>query len=114
MRHTLEQLKAMTDKELWGLWTAAQFPFENNPICGNCLTAHHSRYSQHDCIHHPVLTERITAINPEFFSPWEIVRHENIEELYALRMFYADSYDIKEKGESPWATPATEVGTAKT
>ena len=92
MRATLEQLKAMSNEELYNLWGAAEFPFEA-ASCGYCLTNHGCGF----CGSHK-------DIVPFRLADPRIMR-EHLEELYALRLFYDSLYP-----RSVEATPSPTEG----
>jgi hypothetical protein len=96
MRLSLEQLKAMSDRELRDLWRSDSFPFDS-ASCGNCLTMH--AYLRNVAIHacrvssHQELTRQVVALAPPGADvpPMHGLR-EHLEELYALRLFFDSLY----------------------
>ena len=92
---TLEQLKALSDKELYYHWLHSQFPFEKMR-CGSCLTQHvlegniygrQKRKCQHE-----ILSDQIRALWMASYTTMDVLRHE-LEQLFALRLFYRDEYE---------------------
>ncbi|SRR6266478_2915417 len=81
MRLTLEQLQAMSDKELVGRWECGDFPFEGAK-CGYCLTNHACGMCKE---HQDLVPSRLA-------SPQPMRLRENLEELYALRLFFDSLY----------------------
>ena len=101
---TLEQLKALSDEELYYHWLHSQFPFEKMR-CGSCLTQHvlQERYStfqlegniygrQKRKCQHEILSDQIRALWMASYTTMDVLRHE-LEQLFALRLFYRDEYE---------------------
>lgn len=94
MRHSLEQLKAMSDDELRTHWFTSQFPFERIPSCYGCMTVHGGN-SCKDKEHFP-LREQVNALDVRLYdAPWDKrgqILRQYLEPLYALRLFYDSLY----------------------
>lgn len=92
MRLTLEQLKAMSSRELRELWSESEFPFDAAKPCGQCLTGHHPGYDgQYRCKEHVSLSEQLGRMDQSWGCGGEyLITH--LEELYALRLFYDHLY----------------------
>jgi hypothetical protein len=115
MRATLDQLKAMNPEQLSSLWQMSEFPFDMAQ-CGACLSMHktmqyckNTSESEHQALHRRIM---------EFgFPDGKFDRHiaaKNIEELYALRLFYDSLYPpAAEDMPSPSVALATEEARAK-
>ncbi len=88
MRLTLEQLKAMDDKQLYSHWRQGNYPFEFLP-CHKCLTQHRTWAGGCEHEEHAALVVAASALPPGPQSRW---LSERIEELYALRIFYDHLY----------------------
>lgn len=86
-RIKLEQLKAMSDAELYFHWHNREFPFEMIPSCQHCLTMH----STLSCSAHRDLAAAAQLAWPAEL-PKQYGLHAHIEELYALRLFYDSLY----------------------
>lgn len=97
MRLTLEQLKAMSDADLGLRWKGSRFPFEMVDCCRTCLTMH----STNPCAYHKQMNDN-TAHLEQTYRPMRLrpnsdatigqLLRENLEELYALRLFYDSLY----------------------
>lgn len=91
-RHTLEQLKAMSDDQLQVHWTQQRFPFDLMTECDACLTMHWSERKA--C--HPEVSDATAAhlsrgeSGVRTNSP--LALRKNLEQLYALRLFYDHLY----------------------
>ncbi len=99
---TLEQLKALSHEELHEMWRSGQFPFEFAK-CGHCVTTHGtlgyiaeleaagevSNMEQFrsiwKCGHHEFSRQARPVINI-------LQLRENLEQIYALRLYFADLY----------------------
>lgn len=94
MRHTLEQLKAMTNEELDSLWASGGFPFDESGICGTCLTQHTYTCCLCDASEHEHLIEQVkTLLGVDCMVRGEPqILRQHLEELYALRLFYDHLY----------------------
>ena len=90
MRYTLDQLKGMSGERLYDVWKTATFPFDM-ARCGNCLTQHKSGWAW--CTKHNGLIDAISKLGTwtghESFVAY---LQKNVEELYALRLFYDNLY----------------------
>jgi hypothetical protein len=108
MRYTLDQLKGMSGERLYAVWRSATFPFEMAK-CGNCLTQHGvwgcggiSAFVLGTLPTKPASKEhadmqeavRVLLQGYEHDSPASmgIFLKANLEQLYALRLFYDDLY----------------------
>lgn len=119
MRYTLEQLKAMSEDLLQAHWLDWEFPFDA-ANCDRCVTGHHESFKG-GCRFHNKLRVLVTDLGePLAESSWWIhfksIFHrgqdvngawlkKNLEELYALRLFYDSLYPPSE----PSPAPAEEV-----
>jgi len=102
MRTTLEQLKAMSNDELYKHWNKSEFPFDAAGGCHQCLTMH--RYYQ---LNFPLSLCRLPEhkdllANVAKFTafPSTAMLREHLEELYALRLFYDSLYQQEPLCES--------------
>jgi hypothetical protein len=107
MRATLEQLKAMNDVELKWHWFESKFPFDRMKHCNACLTLHGI---PHECGYHDDVIAEVMALRIGDLD-WETERaqklRENLEALYALRLFYDSFYtQLAEATPSPSAALA--------
>lgn len=94
MRFTLEQLKAMSNYEIARRWGDGDFPFDGAAGCGHCLTSH-DVYGACTLAEH----EEFRARAKELWGKLENSRGglgnvilANMEEFYALRLFYDSLY----------------------
>lgn len=103
MRHTLEELKAMDDFQLRTLWNTGAFPFETMR-CGKCLTEHLTYLNARgrECEHSHVVAQvaRLMSL-PLFVCPNDADLRNNVEELYALRLFYDHLYPQTVEPQEP-------------
>lgn len=104
-RLELEQLKAMDDEELYGLWEQAAFPFDT-ASCSYCLTAHAELRG--DCEtgcflpEHQTLIQQVAALaEPGRDGPSIYTLSKHLEELYALRLFFDSLYPQTEPATPP-------------
>lgn len=88
-RATLEQLKAMGDKELTDQWHRGSFPFDFAP-CGHCMTGH---LLGHVVCHSEIRSALMGMGYFKFSTTVTTFLREHIEELYALRLFHDEIYD---------------------
>lgn len=105
MRLTLEELKAMSNEDLYQLWRDSGFPFDSVKSCHRCLTGHHLEFE--DCSEHRALAHEVTALHGEF-DPYQLVVN-HLEELYALRLFYDSLYAPAEATPTPTDAVAEEA-----
>lgn len=104
----LAELQKMNDAQLAVHWSRGRFPFDF-ARCTNCMTMHDGYGTDVDSMHSvtyhcPIkllgvspretrwqrFLGRVTGIRkPRPFTPW---LRENLERLFALRLFYADQY----------------------
>lgn len=93
MRLTLEQLKAMGDEGLRKHWTDAKYPFDLLKGCSACITQH--TYTTVKCSHHHLKIQTIAILGVGFYARDDEntpTLRENLEQLYALRLFYDSLY----------------------
>ena len=90
MRYTLDQLKGMSGERLYDVWKTAQYPFDI-ARCGNCLTQHIGGWSS--CVHQG-LRDAVNGLPQVIGGTHDFVNflQTNLEQLYALRLFYDDLY----------------------
>ncbi len=85
----LSELKKMSIDELYDYWSQGYFPFDYMK-CGICLTQH----ARGECkgSHEPLIERARTMFNvsPRFRE----LLQANLDELFALRLFYADCYGM--------------------
>ena len=101
-RMTLEQLKAVSSKQLFNAWMDAVFPFDMADGCRKCMTMHHPSYSG-CCTEHLALSRQIGALI-NFGEPFEELLPRHLEEIYALRLFFDSLYKQDEPAQE--AAPA--------
>jgi len=92
MRLTLEELKTMSNEDLSAHWKSGQFPFDMIPTCHACLTIHWQGWchvEEHSQLR-AAAKQNLRRINGRTNSV-EAFR-ANLEELYALRLFYDSLY----------------------
>lgn len=116
MRTTLEQLKSMDNQELFSHWRRAEFPFDKALGCGLCLTQHRNNFLRCYEPNHHGLIEHLKSLNfVDRSSPTckgvenvysETILRPNLEELYALRLYYDANYapEVEPEQEAQWAT----------
>jgi hypothetical protein len=98
MRMTLEQLKEMSDTELYERWNYGGFPFEQLPFCGHCLTEH---VYYGDCevkLHVGVIANTNRRWKQPINSGSQLRPH--LEELYTARLFYNHLYTKNQQKEA--------------
>src|SRR5260221_686548 len=98
MRLELEQLKAMSDEQLGEHWVMGKFPFEMLP-CGNCLTMHDGTITR-SCKEHSFLRPPVSTWIVEGDAAIGNGLRINLDELYALRLFYDSLYPQPAESES--------------
>lgn len=96
MRITLEQLKAMSDKELFQNWMGGIFPFDVTSVRCGCMTTH--TLSNCENKHEAFSSEVEKVLGESFYVTPETVGilRKHLEELYAIRLFYDHLYDKEE------------------
>jgi hypothetical protein len=85
----LSDLQKMSAKEIEQLWYEGAFPFDE-ASCGACLTQH--RFTLTFCTNrsgHAALIKEVAALSMNYRETFE---HEHLEKLFAMRIFWADSY----------------------
>jgi hypothetical protein len=88
MRVTLEELKAMSDRDLDNHWIMGKWPFDYAAGCHKCLSMHARGWCSI-----PEHTNFTTSLPPKIQSNGviEYIR-AHIDELYAARLFYDSLY----------------------
>ncbi len=108
----LSELKNMSTSRLVERWSMGGFPFDYMK-CGVCLTQH----ARGECGEvHELLIERMRAmVCGVLVGRFPQMLQENLDELFALRLFYADCYDqpvpasaLEEEKEEQHATEQVE------
>jgi hypothetical protein len=105
MRATLEQLKAMDNTELLVFWREAHFPFDRVKGCCECLLQH-TYMGGIKC--HPEMTGEVARLADWTIQGGNLTQkmRDNLEELYALRLFYDSLYPQEVAIEAPRETNA--------
>lgn len=122
-RITLEQLKAMDDETLKGWWREGHFPFDLVKKCCMCMTMHAREVVPCDVPEHSALVDSAQRANI-WHNDANSLR-KNLEEIYALRLFYdslfapaeptpptaaiADAEEFRAKHGLSDAIPAAEI-----
>jgi hypothetical protein len=94
MRATLEQLKAMSPRDLLRHWQVGAFPFDHAAPCHNCLLQHKFLYCS--VPEHAGLKAHVEQFDG---GSTERILQEHLEELYALRLFYDSFYQQPKPAE---------------
>lgn len=93
MRVTLEQLNAMSDEDLKEHWMKGQFPFDTAKGCSKCMTMHARKTEdvltcylpEHEALVHSAQQANIWHNHADALR-------KNLEQIYALRLFYDSLY----------------------
>jgi hypothetical protein len=104
MEYTLTQLQGMSDGDLRAHWQFSNYPFERGG-CDQCLTMHNEENGL--CANpdaHRELRQQITAMGFTADEFNAATARENLELIFALRDYFADSYETKEVEELEAAT----------
>jgi hypothetical protein len=99
MRVTLDELKAMSALEIQQRWARSIFPFDGARKCNHCMTSHHGldtefcSAEEHGQLRkqaHDFWSKAVEQAADKVFVG-EIIK-DNIEQFYALRLFYDSLY----------------------
>lgn len=111
MRATLEQLRAMSNYEIARRWGDGEFPFDAAAGCGHCVTSH-DVYKACTLAEHTEFRSRAKELWRKLEggegSLGDVIL-ANIEEFYALRLFYDSLYSPSEEAPSPTEALAESV-----
>ena len=100
---TLEELKKLSPEQLYARWRWSLFPFDK-AACGDCLTFHNTPPRTCFVPAHEDLRGQVAKPKLQFFSftrPKATWLAANIDELYALRLFFKDLYPSTPEVEQP-------------
>lgn len=107
MKLSLDELKAMNDKELFDQWMSARFPFESLSDCRQCLTLH----GLFGCAmgFHPNVAAQVHALGHQTLTHRDVSwLRAHLEELYAMRLYFDSLYPQTVEPAEPSPEPASE------
>jgi hypothetical protein len=108
MRPTLEELKAMSDAELYNHWQYGHFPFEQLSSCGHCLTEHvFYKDSESMACREESHAEIVHNVDRRWRQPIKFgdQLRPHLAELYAARLFFDHLYTLEEQEKEALDVP---------
>jgi hypothetical protein len=89
---SLEELRGLSGDELKFRWGHSMFPYDPAD-CLHCLTAHHEQHCYGNRCGHADLRKVVTE-NLSFMQGASELK-SRLEEMYAMRLYFADYYPFK-------------------
>lgn len=86
----LQELKKLSDRQLYEMWKSATFPFDAAKCC-ICVTGHGAGHCKAGHIGFEINAKPIYVNLLQ--TTLDIGLRHNLDEIYALRLFYRDLYE---------------------
>ena len=87
---TLNELKELSSRKLYAMWNRGEFPYDFAKNCGMCLVQHRTMPS--GCWQSGHVDLKHDVPKPPLWLGQARWLKNHLEELYALRVFYAKLY----------------------